>query len=438
MRQRIVVATVAVLAIALLAFAVPLAVAVRGLLVSRALDELQAATEQVAVFIDDQARTCGQVELILSVASQERRAALALFARDGRLLATVPNHRPTVGSEITVAQSGAAGRRHGAGSLAVAVPVSTTACGQRMILHAEEPDATMIAAVRRAWLGLAVVGGAVLGLAAAAGGYVARRLARPLDRLAASATRLGEGDFSVRVPPSGLPEVDAIAAALDATATRLGRAVERGRAFAADASHQLRTPLTALRLQLETLAAQGVAPDAVSAALAEADRLEATMLELVALTALETGEETIAPVELVREPATACRVLAAAAGRDVVLEDTGTGPVVVRPAAIRQSVQVLLDNALKHGQGTIRVTVAPTLPDQAVRGVMICVADEGSGPPDHVLATLRERDRGVASLPPTGGRGLQLARVLVEGEGGRLTFDAGPTGARACLVLPSR
>ncbi len=245
----------------------------------------------------------------------------------------------------------------------------------------------------------------------------------------------------MRAPRSGMPEVDAIAETLDRTGVRLGRAVDRGRTFAADASHQLRTPMTALRLHLEGMQAQGVAPDEVAAALAEADRLEETVAELVALTSLDTAEEVVAPEDLVAPLVTAAEMTARAAGRTVQLQVVPTPAVRTRPAAIRQALQVLLDNALQHGQGTVTVWVAPTLPDQpgpdasTPRGVRLCVADDGPGPDAEVLEALRSRDRG-SSLPLSGGRGLALARVLVEGEGGRLTHDEVEGRTRVCLVLP--
>src|SRR5690606_16168718 len=185
---------------------------------------------------------------------QQGSPALSLFSGTGQLVLRPVDHEPTVGVELGRAvEQGVAGRRHGDGSLAVAVPLTTDVCLQSLVLHAQVPDSALQAGVRRAWLALALVGLGVLGVAALVGRVVAARLARPLRELAGSAAALGDGDFSVRGPRSDVEEVDAIAAALDRTAERLGRAVERGRTFAADSSHQLRTPLTALRLQLEAL-----------------------------------------------------------------------------------------------------------------------------------------------------------------------------------------
>ena len=440
---------VAVIAAALVAFAVPLAIAVGGLLESRALEDLEAQAQLASQFIETRADTCPAVEAVVrEVASRGGTAALSLFSgTTGRLLLRPADHQPTAGHELARAIEGrVAGRRHSDGSLAVALPLSTRVCGDALVLHAERPDTTLDRSVQRSWIGLVLVGVAVLALAAGVGRLVGGRLARPLRELAGSAAALGDGDFSVRIPRSGVEEVDAIASTLDRTAERLGRAVDRGRAFAADASHQLRTPLTALRLQLEGLQAQGVAPDAVEAALAEADRLEATVEELVALTSLDTAEEEVAPEDLVGSPVAAARAAARVAGRTLELEVVPGPRVRTRPAAIRQALQVLLDNALQHGHGTITVRVAPTLPDEPVpgrgarQGLRICVADEGPGPEPDALDALRSRDRVASStVPLTGGRGLALARALVEGEGGRLTADDDGDGrVRVCLVLPVR
>ena len=435
MRRRIVLATVAVLVAALVAFAVPLAVAVRGLVVSRALDGLQAQAEQVAQIVDERARTCGEVDMLLGIASRERPAALSLFTPRGRLVAVVAGHDPSVGVELERARRGVTGRRHGGGSLAVAVPLSTDACGQPLVLHAEESDAAVQASVHRSWLALGGVGAGVFLLAAGVGVLVSRRVTRPLDDLAGAAAALGDGDFSARAPRSGLPEVDRIAETLDDTADRLGRAIDRARTFAADASHQLRTPMTALRLHLEGLQARGDAPAEVEQALREADRLEATVSELVTLSSLDRTEERIDARDLVEPPVASARAAAAHVGRAVELDVVVTRTVVTRPAAVRQACQVLLDNALQHGRGTITVTLAPTLPDQPDRGLRISVLDEGEGPGQEALEVLRARDRG-AALPLAGGRGLALARLLVEGEGGRLTADEVDGRVRMTIILP--
>lgn len=436
MRRRIVVSFIAVLTAAVVAFAVPLAIAVSGVLVERALDGVQASLEQTAIFVDDRAATCGEVDLILgTAAARNPDLVVALFDRGGELLATSTGSSPTVGTEVDVAAAGNTGRRHGAGALAVAVPLSTRACSRPLLLQASIDDGTLRGQIRQTRLGIIGVAGAVLVLAFAVAAATADRLTRPLVSLAGSATRLGEGDFGERAPRSGLPEPDAIAIALDLTAERLDRATERSRSFTADASHQLRTPLTALRLQLELAdATSGMARDeALTQAQLEADRLERVVDELVALTDLGAAEVEVEIVALVRDAVDRHRALFDAAGRSVDVVHEFPATVFVRSGAVKQALQVLLDNALTHGRGAVAVSVAAGRTDGGPGGIRIIVEDQGEGPDDHAIRWLTARDR--ADLPPLqGGRGLLLARRLIEGEGGRLTVTAGDP--RITITLP--
>ena len=438
MRRRLLVAFVAVLAAALVAFAVPLAIAVRGLLVGRALDSLQGSVEQIAVFIDETARTCSEVQLRLAVASSNQDLTLTLFTRDGDPWLTTGSSAPPPGHTVATAATGRAGREHVAEHLVVAVPLSTATCPSRLVLQGVRSDDGVSHSIVDAWIALGLVGAGVLALGVGAATFLGRRLSGPFEQLADSARRLGDGDFSARAPRSGLPEADAVAAALDATADRLGRAIQRGSAFTADASHQLRTPLTALRLQLEALEASGADPAAIADALAEADRLERTIDELVALTRLDVAEREVAPADLVTSRLAAWRALAAEQGRQVFLDEVPCPPVRVRPGAIGQALQVLLDNALEHGAGDVVVRIGPSLPEgELPGGVRLCVIDEGPGIPPSAAAAPPGRDRGATAVPLTGGRGLTLARSLVEGEGGRLVLQGASTGTRACIVLPA-
>lgn len=441
MRRRLLVSLLALIGAALLAFALPLGVAVRSILVGRALEAVAAETQQVALFADERARSCGEVELWLAVASRSSTLSLALLSREGQLFASSGGRPPTVGPELVAAVEGEVGRSYRAGQLAVAVPLATSVCPVRLVLHATVPDGDLRASIRSAWSGLAAVGGLVLGLTVVAAVVLGRQLSRPFEALAGSARRLGDGDFTATAPRSGLPEADAIAAALDDTADRLGRAVGRGAAFTADASHQLRTPLTALRLHLEALGASGADPDAVTAALDEADRLERTVDELVTLTRLDAVERDLDVGALVADRVGAWQALAARAGRDVSVEVVPSPRVRVRPAAVGQALQVLLDNALQHGRGVVTVRVAPTLPDEhgEVGAVRVLVHDEGPGLPEGVTTSDgRPRDRGGGPVPVRGGRGLVLARSLVEGEGGRLDVTSDAGGTTASIVLPGR
>lgn len=436
MRRRLLGAIVAVVAVALMLFAVPLAVAVRGMLLDRALDELEGQMLSVGSLVEVQARTCGELRLMLTQAAQ-RGIDIAVFDVGGSLLFGVGRERavPPAGEAVETARSeGRPGRVRRDGRLSVATLLATPVCGGPLVVRGSTSDGPVGASVRDAMLAISATGVGVLLVAAAAALWTGRRLAAPFEALADSARTLGHGDFSARAPRSGLPEADDIADALDTTADRLGRAVQRGAAFTADASHQLRTPLTALQLHLDALAAGGADPGIVAAAQTEAERLDGTIDELVALTRVEAAPEEVDVAEVVERRVGAWRRRAEQAGRPFTVERAPTPPLRVRAAAVGQALQVLLDNALEHGAGPIRVRVTPTLPDAGAPGIQVCVIDAGPGfDPDTVLPA-SSRDRGAA--PVRGGRGLTLARSLVEAEGGRLVVTSSSDGTRACLVLP--
>ncbi|HVM00481.1 MAG TPA: HAMP domain-containing sensor histidine kinase [Egibacteraceae bacterium] len=448
MRRRLLLSTLTAVVAAVLLLGAPLAGAVRGLLIGQALDELEQLAQSAGVVLDEQAALPADLGLLVLAESTGTR--LALLTGDGRVLVDsggAPRGAIASGPDVARAAQGRVGRARGAGLLSVAVPVERA--GQALILRATADDAPLRRAVRRSWLQIAGLAATALAVGALLAIWQGRRLAVPLEDLAASARRLGEGDFSARAPRSGLPEPDDVASALDRTADRLAAMLERSRSFSADASHQLRTPLTALRLHLEALealvgvaardgaAAGDGAARLVTAAIAEADRLEATIEELLALAAAPAGGERLDLGRLVADRLDAWQALARAQGRGVVVEQGPAPAVRAREAAIGQCLQVLLDNALAHGRGTITVVV-----DAVGRGAgeggggeewagaRLCVVDEGPGPAPRIAAQL-EGGGG------TSGRGLALARSLVEAEGGRLRFHRAGGTTMVCLLLPA-
>lgn len=429
---------VGVVALTLLLFAVPLGLVVRSQVVASGLAGFAGTMEQSATLIDERSRTCAEVQVTLTALAREDvqvtvfdRSGAARFVQRGAL---VEGQVTVVPDVVERAVAGATGSAMVDGDLIVAVPLSTTVCGERLVLQGIADGTDLTGRVRSAWLllGLAVVVALAAGAAVAAA--AGRRFARPLEALADSARELGDGDFTTRAPRSGMSEADAIAEALDQTAARLGRAVARGTAFAADASHQLRTPLTALRLHLEEAKAAGADPEALDAALNEADRLGATITELVELTHLDADVREVDLSALVAQRAEAWAARGEQLGRTVEVITPAGARCTVRPTAVAQALEVLVDNALQHGRGRVEVRVTPPVPEAAEDAVRLRVTDQGDGIPD---AALRDRsDRG--GLPVHGGRGLPLARDLVEAEGGRLVLGTDGGGTSATIVLPRR
>lgn len=276
------------------------------------------------------------------------------------------------------------------------------------------------------------VGGLLAGLAIAIA--LARSLARPLSRLAAAAQRLGAGDLSTRAGKlEGGTEVDELAGSFDEMADRFERTVRGQREFVANASHQLRTPLTGMKLRLEAAIAE-TSDDAVRDQLQAADREVDRLAQII--------ERLLTMAGQIEEGRVPHADLADAVGRAVqrwheraeqasssLIDGATAGGVIVSAVAdpddLDQVLDVLIDNALIHGPGHVEVSAAAN----GARAT-VSVRDRGPGIPSDERAKVTERFfRGRGA--PTGGSGLGLAiaRELAERWGGGIEVhtDAGGT-----------
>jgi signal transduction histidine kinase len=318
------------------------------------------------------------------------------------------------------------------GELVVAVPVThdSDVIGA---VRAASPLSTIYRQVALVWLAMLGLGSLAIGTVWLVARRQARRLARPLEELSDAARRLGQGDFSVRTTPADIPEIDSVGSALNSTAGRLDDMLARERSFSADASHQLRTPLTGLRLRLEAALAHPGQDlcQAITDGIAAADRLEQTIEELLAL-ARDTRSSNATPLDLrglLEEIEVGWHDRLAAQDRALRLAVDPQAPVsLASTAAVRQVLTVLLDNAATHGSGTVSVAVR-----NAADALAIDVSDEGAGitAPEPELFTRRSR------LADGHGIGLALARSLAEAEGGRLRLTR-PAPPTFTLLVPAQ
>jgi signal transduction histidine kinase len=273
--------------------------------------------------------------------------------------------------------------------------------------------------VYKAWAVMALLVLFAIGAAAVLARRQAVRLAAPLERLTLVARALGDGDFTVRAERYGVREADTASQALEDTATQLGRLVDRERTFGSDVSHQLRTPLTALLVGLESAITR---PDAdlrpaLRDALARGEHLRATIEDLTSL--VRPPGFTAGPVDLgtlLTEVSAQWEPLLAARGRQLVSVSQPDVPrCLAPPAAVRQILDVLIGNALWHGDGLVIIEAYGT-----AEGAAIDVSDEGPGLPAELavsagLAHPAERTDGH-------GRGLPLAHSLAVAVGGSLVL----------------
>lgn len=254
-------------------------------------------------------------------------------------------------------------------------------------------------------------------------------LTRPLEDLAKLAERLGDGDLGLRSNVVGIAEIDSVNRSINRTAVRLGALLDRERNYTADASHQLRTPLTGLRLQLEAALDDPAADprQAIRDALLTTDRLERTITDLLALAreAPRTGE----PLDLqalLQDLQDHWRGPLATQGRPIhVIIEHAQNTSYASRAAVSQILDVLLDNAYHHGSGEVRLTVR-----HAINALAVDVTNDGPAiTTDPRLLFLRR-----TSSTASHGIGLSLAQTLAQTEGGRLTLTAAtPTFT---LLLP--
>ena len=309
------------------------------------------------------------------------------------------------------------------------------------------PTSTVDERVERNWARLGLVALVTLAAATVVGIVLARSVTRPLRRLQETATRLGHGDLEARTPTDeGPPEVRSLSIAFNDTATRLEQLVTAQEAFVADASHQLRTPLTALRLQLENVREE-VGPDEaeeVDAALSEVGRLSRLVDGLLALARAERTSTTVTAEvidlgALLDERREVWAPVATDQGVALVF-DTGDQPVRVlaTPDHVAGVVDNLLANALDVSAPGSAVTLScRSSTDHAEAHVV----DEGPGLSDDERARAFDR---FWTTPSAGrrlggsGLGLPIARQLARIDGGELELRAAPTGGvDAVLRLPA-
>ncbi|WUH99168.1 HAMP domain-containing histidine kinase [Spirillospora sp. NBC_00431] len=277
------------------------------------------------------------------------------------------------------------------------------------------------------------------GLAAWITWRIVGRTLGPVEAIRTQLAEISATDLSRRVPePSGQDEIAQLARTANATLDRLERAVARQRQFASDASHELRTPIAALRANLEDASMHPDDNDlraVVGSALRDTDRLESIVTDLLLLARIGTGgtaaQEPIDLAELadaeLRRRAFDLKVTTAVGGRVTVRG--------VRMQLVRL-LGNLLDNAERYAESSITVEVT-----RADGQALLTVTDDGVGiaPADRErvfqrftrLDTARSRDAGGTGL------GLAIAREIAQAHGGTLRIeDHPPSGARFALRLP--
>jgi signal transduction histidine kinase len=424
LRRRVLLSIMTVTVFAIVLFTLPLGIAAQRLYRSETVTALQRDAARAAAIVPDSIPGGG-----VSVPSRPSAyRTIGVYDTAGRRISgSGPAHS-------ALAASGARAQVRDAVEgvdLAVIAPIPSD---QKAVgtVRAAVPYSSVTDRVHRTWAAMCLLAFLAVGLAAVLARRQAIRLARPLERLTMVARALGDGDFTVRAERFGVREADTASRALEDTATQLGQLLQRERAFSSDVSHQLRTPLTALTVGLESALTRPNADlrAALGDALSRSEHLRTTIEDLLSL--VRHPGYAAAPIDLgvlIKDARARWRGPLAAHGRQLV---SRTEPDVPRclatPAAVRQIIDVLVGNALCHGDGTVTIDV-----HDVGTGVAIEVTDEGTGlasEPDDLLAGSADRADGH-------GRGLPLARALADASGGRLVVRRAAPEPIFSLLLPA-
>ncbi|MFE1923346.1 ATP-binding protein [Streptomyces asoensis] len=427
MRQRVVRVALTAALVAVVLLAVPLALAIRSSLYADQRDTLERSALAGAVRVSPDYATGDPAELPRPPAG----GRLGLYDPQSRLRA---GSGPRSGdAPVRRALGGEAVRGHSGGDLVVTVPVSHA---EKVIgvVRVSSPVASVRDRVLVAWAILLGVAALALAVAVVVARRQARALAAPLEDLSRHCRAVTEGDLNARAARSSVGEIDQVARTHNEMLHSLSELLRHERDFTANASHQLRTPLTGLQLALEAGLAQdddaGLRP-VLTEALATTHRLHDTVEEVLRLSDTNTvspsaaGKITVG--QLLRDAEERWHGLFARGGRrlECAVRDSPTD-VLVPGTPVSEVLGILLDNACVHGRGTVRVTV------RDLGGALAFdVRDEGAvtGEPARLF------DRGHTEGGPGTGIGLALARDLAASLGGRISLTS-TRPATFTLLLP--
>ncbi len=326
--------------------------------------------------------------------------------------------------------------------LYVTVPIAA-ADASLGALRLTYPVASIRDIVEQRLRSLYVSGALTLAIAIGAAVLLAAITSRRLRRIHAATEQLATGDLTARVEtiPSGAPEIRGLETAFNNMASRLQTLVEAQHAFASDASHQLRTPLTALRLRLENMATRAddaqATRAAVEAAAVEVQRMQTLVDGLLAIARLEGRATTLVPIDVrsvLAERVDLWEPLATERGITLRVDNAEGIEVLAAEGTLEQILDAYLDNALEYAPDGSALHLACTHTDDTVS---LHVIDAGPGLDPEQRARAFDRFwRGRADGNGTG-LGLAIAARLAQISNGTVTLKAAtPTGIDAVVTLP--
>ncbi|WP_371497393.1 ATP-binding protein [Kitasatospora sp. NBC_00374] len=393
MKRRMINSLLGVVLVVVAVFCVPLALIEKQSIVSAANDRVDAEAVRVLGLVESRL-AAGEPVTGEKFAAQVTEGSFVLVDIPGQPL--IAAGRPVKGPTLSAAEVGASGE-------------TVTVMQSREEVDHEIGNMLLL---------LGVVALLAVQAAVALAVWQAKRLARPLTDLAETAERLGSGDPRPRDRRYGVPELDRIAEVLDASAERIARMLTAERRLAADASHQLRTPLTALSMRLEEITALAEEPATVreeaAIGLQQVERLTDVVQRLLTNQRDRSSPTAVSfPLdEVVKQQVEEWGPPLRDSGRRLVIEGIRGAHVTGTPGTVAQVLATLIENSLMHGAGTITLRVR-----RSGSSIVAEVQDEGPGVPAELGNRVFER---AVSGRNSTGIGLAVARDLAEADGGRL------------------
>lgn len=422
MRRRLAMVTLAVASLVVLAFLIPLAALVRNQAENRALTRAERQAQSIAAAL----AVAGSTETGSSVPPELAATVVQAFGSPDGVTVIFPAPLPTglvmvgspveLGPSIERAREGVAFTARASGGAEVLVPVrlaDTPSSGNSIVVRTFVSDEELKMGVSAAWFMLSGLGVFLIVVAVLAADRLGRSMVTSVTALSRTARALGDGDLSARVEPAGPPEVADVGEAFNFLAGRLGMLLSAARESVADLSHRLRTPLTALRLQAETLSD----PTEAAQLRADIDRMERAvdrMIEEARSPEQYNGEVVGSDLaSVVRHRATFWKVLADEQGRPSSVHTAGGELLVgLPPDELGALVDTLIANVFSYtpaGAG-YSISAQPGREESAI----LVVEDEGPGFADADVV-----GRGMSGSGSTG-LGLDIAMRSAERTGGDL------------------
>jgi signal transduction histidine kinase len=415
MRLRVGLLVVATTSLVLVSFLVPLALVLRTLAADRAVSAATAEAQSMAPLVTTLATA--SLRLTVDQVNAETSTPLTVFLPSG---AEIGQTAP-VSAAVRLARNGRSFSAEAPGGEQVLVAVEGLVSGTAVI-RAFVPDPVLRHGVTRAWLLLGGVGLLLLVLSVLVADQLARSLVRPLVALARVADLLAAGDLAARAAVAGPPEVRRAATGLNRLAARIGELLAHERETAADLSHRLRTPLTALRIDAESLRDSAERERLVI----DAAAVERTVSEIIR-EARRPGKAgggasvTCDASRVIAERSAFWRPLAEDQDRRMAVEvAAGPMPLLVSADDLATCVDALLGNVFAHTPEGAAFAVR--LSRRAGGGAWLVVSDDGPG-----FGAADPTTRGQSSGGSTG-LGLDIARRTAEASGGTLIIGRSASG----------